>query len=224
MKRSTAPVKGKGSGNSSSIFRKTHTSSSVARIPPVEPALTFTLSQDETITNVASESTIRETKSPQIQGEKTASYVFTEDQMIAHGVNQIKMIAEKEAEISKIRRENVELTHRLKLKEEELELVGSDLNHTKDELERVRDDFTRRLEQTKDELKKTREELFDKDNELTETYHELSDKDDELTETKIELYNTKSELRKVSSVLMQTQHELIELTEKSTSTAYFWSW
>jgi chromosome segregation ATPase len=150
----------------------------------LEPALTFTLSQDEEAeemnyrsydnNEISSVTAEFDVKSPKVQ--KIAQYIFTEEEMIAHGVNQIKMIAAKEAEIAKLQRVHEE------------------------------------LKETKLVLEQTQQELEDKDKELQETYQELSTLENELTETKMDLYDTKQKLNSVSSTLMQCQHKLHETT------------
>lgn len=151
----SAPEKKSGKGGSqSSIFRRAKQSSSNAQLL-VEPALTWSLSNDE-----AAEGQSDHTPSPQVQ--KISSYIFSEQDLMNNELTHMRQLAEKQQEIAKLQQVHVELAQLLASKDETIEGMQQELDF-KDS-----------------ELKEVYEELSDKDAELVETRLELVEAKKEL--------------------------------------------
>ena len=164
IQRSSKHSQGKGSGSQprSSIFRKASSTKEGENVPTVEPALTFSLSQDEA-------DHVLLTQSPKVQ--KISSYIFTEQELMQNELNHMRQLASKQEEIAKLQKVHEEVSQRLASKEEELE-------QTKEELA-----FKEK------ELAETYQELSNTDSELVETKMELVDTKDKLNHVSACLMN-----------------------------------
>ena len=170
IQRSSKHSQGKGTGSQprSSIFRKASSTKEGENVPTVEPALTFSLSQDEA--DAASDvDHLLLTQSPKVQ--KISSYIFTEQELMQNELNHMRQLASKQEEIAKLQKVHEELSQRLASKEEELE-------QTKEELA-----FKEK------ELAETYQELSNTDSELVETKMELVDTKDKLNHVSACLMN-----------------------------------
>jgi len=165
---------------SRSVFRKTTSDDDQHQKQPpssIEPALTFTLSQEEEedgseqhgMTSV--DHGLLTLNSPKIQ--QISSYIFTEEQLMENEFNHMRAIAEKQGEIIK--------------------------------LQTVHRELLKALDEKSRELVQVREEVTMKDKELVETYQELTKMDAELHAVQEDLHDTKAKLNDVSKVLMRLQ-------------------
>lgn len=163
------------------VFRSNKT---IKQYPSVEPALTYTLSQDEKEEMVSTpQSLATEVQmSPPVKQMFSSSYMFSEEDLMANELNHMRRLVEKQSEITT--------------------------------LETVHNDLTQRLATKDAELANVHEKLENKDRELQEVYQELSVTDDELIQAKLELSDAKDELNAVSSALIQCQHQLHEQASK----------
>ena len=151
---------GKKGGAARSIFRKKTNDQQ----PPhsIEPALTFTLSEDEETGHescVGGE--VLTPDSPKIQ--QISSYIFTEEQLMKNELHHMRALAEKQAEIIKLQtvhkellqaleeksRELVEMKEEVEMKDKELVETYQELTDMDDELHTVKED----LNDTKNKLK-----------------------------------------------------------------------
>ena len=149
IKRSHSGTEGKAvekeRGSNSSIFR--HGKPANSGSPSVEPALTWSLSNDE--------ETSQSEFLPSPQVRKIASYIFSEQDLMTNELNHMRQLAEKQREIAKLQEVHAELAQLLANKDEEIA-------NAKEEI-----DFKDR------ELAEVYQELSEKDEELIETKMEL---------------------------------------------------
>eukprot|EP00977_Amphora_coffeiformis_P003841 scaffold767_cov127-Amphora_coffeaeformis.AAC.2 len=100
-----------------SIFRKT--ANDQPQPPSIEPALTFTLSQDEEEEDyVTCTGEVLTPSSPKIQ--QISSYIFTEEQLMKNELHHMRALAEKQTEIIKMQTVHRELLQSLEEKNRQL--------------------------------------------------------------------------------------------------------
>ena len=160
---------------SSSIFRGTKDSK---EIPGVEPALTFTLSQDaDDDHDDENEAILTIKQSPKFK--QISSYVFTEQELMANELNHMRKIQDKQAEIVKLLQVNDELTNRLASKQAELEETQEELEFTEKELAEVYQELSETdslLGETKLELADTKDRLNVVTGALMQLQHQVHEK------------------------------------------------
>ena len=162
---------GKDRSSKSSIFRNARP---LGNAPTVEPALTWSLSNDD-----LEENDNHFVPSPQVQ--KISSYIFSEQDLMTNELNHMRQMAKKQEEIAKLQEVHAELTQLLASKDEEI------------------DDMKEELEFKDRELKETYQELSDKDDELVETRMELAETKKELNVVGATLMKCQHELHEKMS-------------------------